>query len=155
RVAVVTGASRGLGAAITRALLAEGATVYGLYRDSDAEMAALAEAARTGRGVLVPCKGDAANAAFCAALRSRVNDAPRPLHLLVCNAPAALRSRSVAPSVVARLNAFVADSFALTSVPLAHFLDLVEEAGGAVALVSSSAVETPPKVWPHYVAAKF
>ena len=36
KVAVVTGASRGLGAALSSALVAKGATVYGLARNLDA-----------------------------------------------------------------------------------------------------------------------
>ena len=41
RVALITGASRGLGGALTRVLLAEGWRVHGCYRDRDAEAEAL------------------------------------------------------------------------------------------------------------------
>jgi 3-oxoacyl-[acyl-carrier protein] reductase len=41
RVALITGASRGLGGALTRALLAEGWRVHGCYRDRDADADAL------------------------------------------------------------------------------------------------------------------
>ena len=38
--------------------------------------------------------------------------------------------------------------------PLTAFLDLVSSSHGSVLLVSSAAVDEPPKAWPHYVAMK-
>jgi NAD(P)-dependent dehydrogenase (short-subunit alcohol dehydrogenase family) len=154
RVALVIGASRGLGAAITQALLSQGCTVLASYNHSDAEMAELVADATQLPGALVACKGDAGTVSFCDELRRQITSGLGRLDFLVCSASPPLRSFAIESITAARMNAFVANSVALTMLPVAHLLALVEEARGAVAAISSSFVDELPTGWSHYIAAK-
>ena len=154
RVALVVGASRGLGAAITQALLSQGCTVLGNFRESETEMQALAVALEALPGRLVPCRGDAASPSFCASLRRRIATEHGRLDVLVCNASPPLRHLWFEPATIDRVHAFVQESLALVSVPLSHVLELVEEQRGQVIIISSAFVTDPPRGFTHYVAAK-
>jgi NAD(P)-dependent dehydrogenase (short-subunit alcohol dehydrogenase family) len=154
RVALVVGASRGLGASITQALLSQGCTVLGNFRDSEAQMQALALEARALPGRLVPCRGDAASPSFCASLRARIEAEHGGLDVLVCNASPPVPHLGFEAATVERMRAFVHESLSLVTVPLAHVLELIEARRGQVALISSSFVTDPPRGWAHYVAAK-
>jgi NAD(P)-dependent dehydrogenase (short-subunit alcohol dehydrogenase family) len=84
-IAVVTGASRGLGRGIARALGSKGLTVYITGRDIEALGAAAAEVdAAGGRGIAVAC--DHADDTQVAALFDRVRSEVGRLDLLVNNA---------------------------------------------------------------------
>jgi NAD(P)-dependent dehydrogenase (short-subunit alcohol dehydrogenase family) len=154
RVALVTGASRGLGAAITRALLSQGCTVLANFRHSDTEMAALAASTKGFPGTLVPVQGDAGSADVCHQLHQRIVAQHGRLDFLICNASPALRAFGLEATTLPRAAAFVQESLALTSAPLAHMLELVEGQRGHVVFISSEAVSVAPKGWSHYVAAK-
>jgi NAD(P)-dependent dehydrogenase (short-subunit alcohol dehydrogenase family) len=154
RVAVVTGASRGLGAAITRALLSQGCTVLGTYAQSDDEMAALAASTQALPGKLVTCKADAASTEAAVELHRRLTAEHGQLDFLICNASPSLRAFTFEPATLERVNHFIQHSLALTSVPVAHLLPLVEAQRGHVVFISSQAVTAAPKGWSHYVAAK-
>jgi NAD(P)-dependent dehydrogenase (short-subunit alcohol dehydrogenase family) len=152
KVALVVGASRGLGASIARALALRGCTVFASYARSQAEAEALGASLRDGTGKLILAPGNAADPAWCAALAARIaRDAGR-LDYLVCSACPSLNPLSLAPSSVERINDYVKSSLALVSAPLAAFLDLL--GGGCAVVVSSAALRAPPVEWPHYVAAK-
>lgn len=60
KIAIVTGGSRGIGAAITRKLAAEGATVVFTYQHSAAKAEALAEEIKNQGGTAIPLKADSA-----------------------------------------------------------------------------------------------
>jgi 3-oxoacyl-[acyl-carrier protein] reductase len=85
RVALVTGASRGIGAATARALAAEGAAVGLLARSRD-EIAALADeiAAAGGRAVALPC--DIADASAVATAAAEAGRRLGRIDILVSNA---------------------------------------------------------------------
>lgn len=84
-VAVVTGASRGLGRGIARALGGHGFTVYVTARSADALDGAVSEInAAGGRGIAVPC--DHRNDAQVQALFERVKNDSGRLDILVNNA---------------------------------------------------------------------
>lgn len=81
RVALVTGGTRGIGAAISRRLSEAGITVIAAYQSNDSAAAAL----RNSTGVDT-AKVDVADPAACAALVERVIDDHGRLDLLVNNA---------------------------------------------------------------------
>ncbi|WFE35115.1 SDR family oxidoreductase [Micromonospora sp. WMMD975] len=83
RVALVTGASRGIGLAVARRLVAEGATVGLTARRPEALAEAVAELGGPTRAVAVPGRAD--DAAHRRAAVRRVADAFGPVDILVNN----------------------------------------------------------------------
>lgn len=154
KVALVTGASRGLGAAIAHALALHGCTVIGTYLSSSTEAEALASRIASTPGSFIPMQGDAGDARWAAEARESIVSVHGRLDLLVCNACPSLRPLWLEPASAQRITEHVARSVAMVAVPLSHLLDLVASVQGSAVVISSSAVEDPPAEWPHYVAAK-
>lgn len=152
RVAVVVGASRGLGAAVALVLARRGCTVVGCYRDCETEAARLERAAPG--GLLRLERGDAADPEFCARLAGEVATRHGRVDLLVCSAAPALRPLRLLAGAAGELADHVADTVRLVATPVAAFLPLLDRAEGQVVAVSSRALSAPPAQWPHYVAAK-
>lgn len=85
KTAIVTGGARGLGAAISRMLVAEGATVLaGDVRDD--ELAHLAESMPAGPGRLIPTHLDVLDEASVKAICAKAGNGYGPLEILVNNA---------------------------------------------------------------------
>jgi len=154
QLALVTGASRGLGAWLAEALASQGCTVLGSYLHAHAEIEALGARIAARGGTFVTVRGDARDPAWCAEVRETVLRRGDRLDLLICNACPPLRGLSIEPAAVERINTYIAESIAMATVPMAHLLDLVQRAEGALVVISSQAVTAPPAEWPHYVAAK-
>jgi NAD(P)-dependent dehydrogenase (short-subunit alcohol dehydrogenase family) len=154
KTALVTGGSRGLGAALVRALAWQGCTVYASYLGSRAEAEALPLAGAGAPGRIIPIEADAGDPAACERVRQRLLSDGHPLDLLVCSAFPPLRNLWIEPASAGRVERFLADAVRLVFAPLAAFLPLLHERAGQLALISSSAVSAPPPEWPHYVAAK-
>jgi 3-oxoacyl-[acyl-carrier protein] reductase len=86
KVAVVTGASKGIGAAIAKALAAEGAAVVVNYASSQAGAQAVVDAITTAGGRAVAVKGDVSKAADAGAIIAAAIEAYGRLDILVNNA---------------------------------------------------------------------
>jgi NAD(P)-dependent dehydrogenase (short-subunit alcohol dehydrogenase family) len=154
RVGLVVGASRGLGAMIAGAMALQGCTVVANFKESEAEALRLQQGLEHAPGKMVLAKGDAADVGWCENLRERITSDFGRLDFLICNACPALLSFQIESKTVARINNYVRDAFALVSVPLSVFSNLLAANSGWSAVVSSVAVETSPREWPHYVATK-
>ncbi|HEX6288923.1 MAG TPA: SDR family NAD(P)-dependent oxidoreductase [Herpetosiphonaceae bacterium] len=158
RVALVIGASRGLGARLAQALALQGCTVVANFQRSAAEaeqlQRQLGPEGTDAPGKVVLLQGDGGDAAWCAAARQRVLADYGRLDMLICNASPALVPLWLDPGALERIHDYVARSLALVSTPLAVFLETLSEHDGRVVVLSSAAVTSPPAAWPHYVAAK-
>lgn len=84
--AVVTGGSRGIGAAIARALAADGWPVAVTYRSREEEALAVAGAIADGGGAAVPLQADVADPAAADALLAAAEEQLGPVAVLVNNA---------------------------------------------------------------------
>jgi NAD(P)-dependent dehydrogenase (short-subunit alcohol dehydrogenase family) len=154
KTVLIVGASRGLGAALSLAFAAEGASVIGVYARSATNAAEVMAKSEGLPGTVVMERGDAADAEWCQRFRKRILDQFGRVDVLVCNAAPALQSMRPEPEYYDRIARYIHDGFGLVAVPLTVFLDLVSRSHGSVLLVSSAAVDEPPRAWPHYVAMK-
>lgn len=142
--ALVIGASRGLGAALTRALVARGAHVIAGFSQCLPDAEKLREESH---GKIELARGDASELGWCAQLKERY---PK-LDFLVLNACPSLLGLKPEAESVGRMNAYVSRGFAMVSAPLSVFAGTVEN---RTVLISAGYVETLPKEYPHVVAAK-
>ncbi|KMO15871.1 3-oxoacyl-ACP reductase, partial [Methylobacterium indicum] len=91
RAILVTGASRGIGAAIARAAAAEGALVIVNYRSDEAGAEAVAERCRTLGGQALPVAADVTDPDAVAGLAARIAEEIGRLDAIVNNAFAPYR----------------------------------------------------------------
>lgn len=154
KVALVIGASRGLGAATALALAAHGCTVYINFWRNRAKAEELKKLA-DGSGRIILLQGDASNLGWCQKMRDIVVREHGKLDYLICNACLPLLPLRIEAGAARRINDYVAQSLALVSVPMAVFLETLEESGGRNVVISSEAIHTAPADWPHYVSAKW
>jgi NAD(P)-dependent dehydrogenase (short-subunit alcohol dehydrogenase family) len=154
KTALVMGASRGLGAMLTAALCLQGCHVTACFRQSEPEARQLCDLLADAPGKVALAKGDASNVAWCEELRTSLSEEFGHLDFLICSACPPLLPLSLEPEMAPWINSYVADALALTTVPLSVFSSLLAEKSGWCGVISSLAVETTPKEWPHYVAAK-
>jgi NAD(P)-dependent dehydrogenase (short-subunit alcohol dehydrogenase family) len=154
KTALVIGASRGLGAAMSLELVAQGCTVVAVYAHSTQAAETLLAASSGLQGRLLLEQGDAADLQWCVALKDRLRAEFRGLDLLVCGAAPALQPLRVEDVCYERVASYLQKAFALVAAPLSTFLEMVATSSGRVLLISSSAVEKPPRMWPHYVSTK-
>jgi NAD(P)-dependent dehydrogenase (short-subunit alcohol dehydrogenase family) len=150
--AVVVGASRGLGAALALALAWRGYEVHGVYASSSAAAGELRAVAESGGGRLVLHRADAGRPNALEELRAAVSSA-RPLRAIVLAAALPPLPTALAPDAIDMLADHVAASVRLAAAPLAVLLPHLAD-DGTIVVCSSSALDEPPRDWPHYVAAK-
>lgn len=154
KIALVTGASRGLGAAIAAAMALEGCTVIANYHRSRRDATRLIEKVRHAPGKIVSAQGDAGDPAWWAGKAEEIVETYGGLDILVCNASPPLVPMSIHAASIERINAYINQSVSLVSAPLGACADLLSTGRGWLAVISSKAVEDPPPDWPHYVGAK-
>jgi NAD(P)-dependent dehydrogenase (short-subunit alcohol dehydrogenase family) len=142
RATVLIGASRGLGAAIKRALELRGAVVYSLSRSATGGQTSRTEV------------GDAADAATLERLRERVWREQSRLDFLICNAFPAILPLRLEENGAERIAAYINRAMLITLTPLCAFLELLNDSNGCLVMISSTVVEQPVREWPHYNAAK-
>jgi NAD(P)-dependent dehydrogenase (short-subunit alcohol dehydrogenase family)/acyl dehydratase len=142
RVAVVLGSSRGLGAALKRALNLRGAAVFGMARSGNAGDMSRTEV------------GDARNPEALRRLRERVSKEQGRLDFLICNACPPVLPLLLEPNAAERIREYIDLAVSLTLAPLSEFLELLNRSDGCAVIISSVYVEHPVKEFPHYVAAK-
>jgi NAD(P)-dependent dehydrogenase (short-subunit alcohol dehydrogenase family) len=142
RVAVILGSSRGLGAAMKRALDLRGAAVFGMARSGNAGDQLRTEV------------GNAADPEALRRLRERVSKEHGRLDFLICNACPPVLPLLLEPNGAGRIGAYIDLAVSLTLAPLSEFLELLNGSDGCAVIISSVYVEQPVKEFPHYVAAK-
>jgi NAD(P)-dependent dehydrogenase (short-subunit alcohol dehydrogenase family)/acyl dehydratase len=142
RAAVLLGSSRGLGAAIKRALELRGASVYGMARSANAGELSRMEV------------GDAADPEALRRLHDRVLREHGRLDFLICNACPPVLPLRLEPNAAGRIGSYIHLAVSLTLAPLTEFLGVLNRSDGCVVIISSVFVEHPAKEFPHYVAAK-
>lgn len=151
---VVIGASRGFGASLTLALLAHGYSVYAVYRVSAQRARELMQLAGLRASRLHLLAADARDPAAMAELAGTLSAVNAPLQGLVLSAAAPPLAMGLTAQSAPELADYVAESLRLAAVPLGALLALVDNHDGWVLMCSSSAMEAPPRDWPHYVSAK-
>jgi NAD(P)-dependent dehydrogenase (short-subunit alcohol dehydrogenase family) len=151
KTAMVVGGSRGLGAAIALALADQDCRVGLIFARSRGLAERVAGLAGPGRITLL--QADAEDQVSFTGARAFA-EACGGLDILVCNACPPLSPLSLDPAGLPRITEYIARSIAMVAVPLASTLDLLAARAGVLVLVSSSALQDPPREWPHYVTAK-
>jgi NAD(P)-dependent dehydrogenase (short-subunit alcohol dehydrogenase family)/acyl dehydratase len=152
RSAIVVGGSRGLGAALTLALADQHCKVGLCFAHSRDAAESVANLAATDRIELL--QADAGDAvAFEQAARDFC-ERNHGLDFLICSACPPLSGTSFHVASIPRIAEYISQSVVMAAVPLAVTLRFLEAKGGAVVMISSSALSKPPRDWPHYVTAK-
>jgi NADP-dependent 3-hydroxy acid dehydrogenase YdfG len=139
RIAVVTGASSGIGAATARRLAAEGFVVVAAARRVD-RLAALAKEIEAAGGTAVPVAVDVTSDDDVVALADTVANLPGNLHVLVNNAGGAHGSEYVEAADLADWQ-LMYDVNVLGTVRVTKALlpALVESGAGTIVIISSTA----------------
>ena len=153
--ALVTGGSRGIGAAIARALARAGHPVYLNYRANADSAAEVLRAIREAGGTAVPCPFDVADAAAAGeAVERLVADESRPIGVLVNNAGVAADAAFPALERDAweRVTRTTLDGFYNVTRPLV--MPMVRRRWGRIINVSSVSGVTGNRGQVNYSAAK-
>ncbi len=154
KVALVTGASRGIGAGIAQALAAEGAAVVVNYAASPAAAESVVEAIRGAGGQAVAMAGNVADPAAARALVDGTVEQLGRLDVLVNNA-GITRDRAISGISDEQWNEVLAvnltGAFSTTRALYPH---LRKQRGGTIINVSSVVARTGNAGQANYVAAK-
>jgi 3-oxoacyl-[acyl-carrier protein] reductase len=153
RTAIVTGGSRGIGAAVARRLAADGARVAVVYRSNSKEADAVVQSIRNNGAEAIAVQADVADASSVNAMVSTVREAFGAIDILVNNA-GILESQAVGSideaSFTAQFRTNVLSAILVTQAVLPH----VPPRGGRIVNVSSSLVYRPRAGLSVYAASK-
>ena len=156
RVAFVTGGTRGIGAAISKSLVSQGATVAAGYgRNTEQAQKFLAELSAASDGAEVSVhQGDVGSADDCRRTIQEVIDTHGRLDILINNAGITI-DKTVAKMTADEWNKVIAvnlsGAFFLAQAALAHML---ERGSGRIVMVSSVIGETGAIGQANYAASK-
>jgi len=153
-VALVTGGSRGIGAAIVRALAGAGAAVAINYRERATEADALARDITGAGGKALAIAADVAQGGAVAAIMERVKSELGPIDILVNNAGIAI-TRGVDDLTEEDFDRTIAvnlkSAFLVTQAVLP---DMRAKKWGRIVNISSGAARGAGAIGPHYNASK-
>ncbi len=153
-VALVTGGSRGIGAAIVRALAGAGAAVAINYRERASEADALAKDIAGAGGKALAIAADVSQGGAVAAMMERVKSELGPIDILVNNAGIAI-TRGVDDLTEEDFDRTIAvnlkSAFLVTQAVLP---DMRAKKWGRIVNISSGAARGAGAIGPHYNASK-
>jgi len=153
RVAVVTGANRGIGRAVTVALAAAGFTVGAAARDPASLADTVAEAAKAG-GTAVPLGGDVCDEASVADLAAQA-ERLGPVHTVVANAGIAGPTAPLHEITLADWRETVATDLDGVFLTFRAFIpSLIQRRDGSLIAISSMTGKRPLPGRTPYAAAK-
>jgi 3-oxoacyl-[acyl-carrier protein] reductase len=156
KVALVTGSSRGIGAAIAKAFASAGASVVLHGRDRAALSAMQARIERDG-GRAIQVTGDVTNFEQIEAMRAEVEKALGPVDILVANAGGSYTKPGPFETITEEgWNASVTGNLTATFLTIKSFLPGMKARGsGSILTMSSAAARRPhPQSPVPYAAAK-
>ena len=152
RVAIVTGASRGIGAAIARRLATDGFTVVVNYAGGAAEAEALVAAIEASGGTAIPAQADVSDPAAVARMFDAAQAAFGGVDVLVNNA-GVMKLATLAESDDALFDSQVAINLKGVFNTLREAAKRLRE-GGRIINLSSSVVGLRPATYGVYAATK-
>src|SRR5215831_18855189 len=132
---------RGLGSALRSTLMVRGASVYSLSRSAlQPDDLAL--------------QGDATDPESLKGLRERIVSKNGNLDFLICNASPPILPLRIELNAASRISGYIHEAVSTALLPMCVLLDLLDQGGGCLVLISSKAIDRPVKESPHYAAAK-
>lgn len=152
--ALVTGASRGIGAAIARRFAAEGANLTITYFRSPSEAQAVADAARESRASVSVLRADAADAGAVRGAVDAARAAYGQLDILVNNA-GLFRRQALLETTPADFDAFVAVNIRAVYEAIKHAAQFMPPGGRIINLGSSFGARVPAPGLGLYAMSKF
>jgi len=155
KVALVIGGSRGLGSSICRTLALQGCTVLFSYLRCEEDADRLCQSFSESPGNIVALRGDGSDPDWCGWAKQQILERHGRLDFLVCNACPSPKPSWLEPCATERINDYVAQGVSLVSVPLAAFLNVLQDTGGRAVIISSIFVKEPQADMPQYVSTKF
>lgn len=154
RVALVTGGSRGIGAAIATELSRAGAAVAVNYRQRADEAAKLIQALKNAGGRVIPAPADVSQAAAVAGLVEHVTSELGPVDILINNAGIAI-TRGVDDLTEADFDQTIAVNLKSAFLCMQAVLPAMRQRKwGRIVNISSGAARSAGSIGPHYNASK-
>ena len=154
RVALVTGGSRGIGAAIATGLSRAGAAVAVNYRQRADEAAKLIQALKNAGGRVIPAPADVSQAAAVAGLVEHVTSELGPVDILINNAGIAI-TRGVDDLTEADFDQTIAVNLKSAFLCMQAVLPAMRQRKwGRIVNISSGAARGAGSIGPHYNASK-
>jgi 3-oxoacyl-[acyl-carrier protein] reductase len=153
-VALVTGGSRGIGAAIVRALAEQGAAVAINYRERAGEAEALAKQITAAGGKAIAIRADVSQGPAVAQLVQRATDELGPIDILVNNAGIAI-TRGIDDLTEADFDSTIAVNLKSVFLCTQAVLPAMRaKQWGRIVNISSGAARGAGSIGPHYNASK-